>query len=138
MTAEQLVPDPAPGYSLVASDPAATKAIVAPLKAALGKRWRDHDEKVLARDGASSGTLLLVINGTERTGGIGDIVAGMLKAAGEGGHRTEPITVRGQQTQLVRTADDAFMSAGVAGDCAVLILVSASEKDMRDAAKQID
>jgi hypothetical protein len=138
VTAEALVPDPAPGYSLVPSDPAATKTIVTPLKTALGDRWRDHDEKVLARDGASSGTLLLVINSTETTGGIGDIVAGLLKGASEGGYKTEPITIRGQDTQLVRTADDSYMTVGVAGECAVVMLISASEEEVRGAVKQID
>jgi hypothetical protein len=137
VTAEQLVPDPAPGYALAPSDRAATKAIVTPLKTALGDRWRDHDEKVLTRDGASSGTLLLVINSTETTGGNDDIVAGMLESAKQSGYETEPITVRGHESQLVRTADDSYATVGVAGECAVVVLISTSEKQVRDAAKQI-
>ena len=138
VTAAELVPDPAPGYALAPSDPAATKSIVTPLTTALGDRWRGHDEKVLARDGASSGTLLLVVNSTEKTGGNDDIVAGMLASANESGHKSEPITVRGQETQLVRTADDSYLTVGVAGECAVVMLISASEKEARDAVKQID
>src|SRR5687767_6214326 len=68
VTVDELVPDPAPGYSLAPSDPQATEAIVGTLRIAIGKRWRDHDEKVLVRDGASSGALVLVINHTEKSG----------------------------------------------------------------------
>jgi hypothetical protein len=134
VTAAELVPHPARGYSLAPSDPAVTRAIVTPLKAALRDRWRGHDEKVLARDEASRGTLLLVINSTERTSGTDAIVAGIL----DSGHDGEPITVRGEQTKLVRTADDTYVTAGIAGECAVLLLFAGTEADVRDAVKQIE
>ena len=133
VTAEDLVPDPAPGYSLVPSDPAATKSIVTPLRTALKDRWRGHDEKVLARDEASSGVLLLVINSTEKMGGTDAIIAGIL----DSGHDGEPITIRGQEAKLVRTADDSYFTAGVAGECAALLIFASSEAQARNAVKQI-
>jgi hypothetical protein len=133
VTAEELVPDPAPGYSLVPSDPQATKPVVGMLRTAVGERWRDHDEKVLVRDGAASGALVLVINHTEKTGGIGEIVAGMTDS-GRGG---EPITLRGQETMLVRMIDGAYFTAAVAGECAVVLLIADSEKVARDAVEQL-
>jgi hypothetical protein len=133
VTAEELVPDPAPGYSLTASDPQATERIVGTLRAAVGERWRDHDEKVLVRDGASNGTLVLVINHTEKSGGTDDIVAGMVDSGRDG----EPITLRGQKTKLVRTIDGAYFTGAVAGDCAVVLLIADSEKEAREAVKQL-
>jgi hypothetical protein len=133
VTAEQLIPDPASGYSLVPSDPQATKTIVNTLRSALGGRWRDHDENVLVRDGAASGALLLVINHTERTNGAGELVAGMT----DSGRPGEPITVRGQTTKLVRTIDGAYVTAAVAGDCAVVLLFADSEKVARNAVRQL-
>lgn len=134
VTAKDLVPDPARGYSLAASDPEATKTIVSTLRAALGERWRDHDEQVLARDEAASGTLVLVINGTEKSGGTDDLVAGMI----DSGRDTEPITVRGQETKLARMIDGAYLTGAVAGDCALVMLIADSEKELRAAAKQLD
>jgi len=136
VTADELVADPAPGYSLAPSDPAATKTIVTRLKTALGDGWRGHDAKVLARDGASRGTLLLVINTTEKTGGNDDIAAGMLDRANESGYKTEPITVGGQETRLVRNADS-YATVGVAGECAAVMVVSTSEKAVHNAVEQI-
>jgi hypothetical protein len=133
VTVEDLVPDPAPGYSLAPSDPQATQPIVGTLRTALRKRWRDHDEKVLARNGAASGTLVLVINSTEKTGGTDDIVAGMTDS-GRGG---EPITLRGQETKLVRMIDGAYFTAAVAGECAVVLLIADTEKQTRDAVEQL-
>jgi hypothetical protein len=135
--AQDLISDPAPGYSLVPSDAASTKTIVTLLKAVLGDSWRGHDEKVLARDGASSGTLLLVVNSTEKMGGNNDIVAGILEGTKQSGDETEAITVRGQRTQLVRTGDGAYTTVAPAGDCAVVMLISDSEKELRRAAKQL-
>ena len=90
--------------------------------------------KVLARDGAASGTLVLVINSTEKTGGTDDIVAGMIDSGRDG----EPITLRGQETKLVRTIDGAYVTAAVAGDCAMVLLIADSEKQARNAARQLD
>ena len=100
---------------------------------ALKERWRGHDEKVLARDEASSGVLLLAINSTEKTGGTDAIVAGIL----DSGHDGEPITIRGQKAKLVRTADDSYFTAGVAGECAALLIFASSETQARNAVKQI-
>jgi hypothetical protein len=134
VTAEELVPDPASGYSLVPSDPQATETIIGTLRSAIGERWRDHDANVLARDGASSGTLVLVINSTEKSGGTDDVVAGMV-ASGAGG---EPITLRGEQTKLVRTVDGAYLTAASAGECAVVLLIADSESEARKAVRQLD
>jgi hypothetical protein len=132
VTAEELVRDPAPGYSLVPSDPRATKPIVSTLRTTLGERWRDHDEKVLVRDGAASGALVLVINHTEKTGGTEEIVAGMT----DSGRPGEPITLRGQETKLMRMIDGAYATAAVAGECAVVLLIADSEKEARNAVEQ--
>ena len=137
VTAKELVPDPAPGYSLAPSDPAAIKPIVTQFKTALGDRWRGHDAKVLARDGASNGTLLLVVNSSEKTGGNDDIVSGMLKSANARGYKTEPITVRGQETRLSETADDSYVTVAAAGECAAVMVLATSEKELRGAVKQI-
>src|SRR4051794_24346120 len=136
VTAQDLVSNPAPGYSLVPSDATSTKTIVTLLKAVLRDSRRGHDEKVLARDRASSGTLLLVVNSTEKTGGNNDIVSGILEGTKASGDKTEEITVRGQTTRLVRTGDGAYTTVAPAGDCAVVMLISDSEKELRRAAKQ--
>ena len=133
VTAKELVPDPAPGYSLAPSDPQATETIVGTLRTALGERWRDHDAQVLVRDGASSGTLVLVINSKEKSSGTDDIVAGMVDSGREG----EPITLRGQETKLVRMIDGAYFTGAVAGDCAVVLLIADTEKEARNAVKQL-
>jgi hypothetical protein len=133
VTVEELVPDPAPGYSLAPSDPQATEPIVGTLRSAIGKRWRDHDEKVLVRDGALNGALVLVINHTEKSGGIDDIVAGMV----DSGRDLEPIMLRGQETKLARMRDGAYATAAVAGECAVVMLFADSENLVRDAAEQL-
>lgn len=132
VTAEELVPDPSPGYSLAPSDPQATEVVVGTLRSALGDRWRGHDEQVLVRDGADSGTLVLVINHAERTSGTDELVAGMTDS-GRGG---EPITVRGQKTKLVQMIDGAYFTAAVAGECAVVLLIADAERDIRAAIKQ--
>jgi hypothetical protein len=134
VTAKDLVPDPAPGYSLAESDPEATKTIVGTLRTALGERWRDHDEQVLVRDGASNGALLVVINATEKTGGTDDLVAGMV----DSGRESEPITVRGKPSRIARMIDGAYMTAANAGDCATVLVFGDTEKLVRDAAKQLD
>jgi hypothetical protein len=132
VTAEDLVPEPAPGYSLAPSEPDATRPIVGALRGAIGDRWRDHDEKVLVRDGATNGALVLVINHTEKAGGVGELVTGMT----DSGRPSEPIRFRGQQTRLARLVDGAYLTAAVAGECAVVLLFADTERLVRDAVKQ--
>ena len=53
----------------------------------------------------------------------------------DSGRPGEPITLRGQETKLLRMIDGAYATA--AGECAVVRLFADSEKEARNAVEQL-
>lgn len=132
--ARDVIGDTPDGFQVAAGDRRVLDALVAPLRSALGDRWRGYDARVLVRSGAENGAVVIVINSTERTGGLDEIVGGAEEAARERGTEVQRVDIGGHRAPLIRAADGGYLASAPAGPCAVTMLVADTEALLRDAA----
>jgi hypothetical protein len=122
------------GYIVDRGDQQAIGEIAGRISDSIGTTLRDHDGRVLARRGASSGTLVLVVNATKRAPDSDQLIGSMTANEEKLGLSGENITVGRVEGRLSRAVDGSYVATAPAGTCAIVMLIDEREQRLRDAA----
>ena len=124
-----------PGYEIVAGQRKVLKEFAMGLRKEMGPSWRGYDAKVLIRRDKAEGTVVMVINAHEKTGGKNGFIAGAMQAEKAGDAEGRPLDFAGQEGRFQKTPDGGFLAMAPAGECSMILLIAGSEKLVLSGAK---
>jgi hypothetical protein len=122
------------GYIVDRGDQQAIGEIAGRISDSVGSTMRDYDGRVLARRGASAGTVVLVVNATKRSPTSEELIGSMTANEEKLGLSGENITVGGTEGRLSTAVDGSYVATAPAGECAIVMLIDEREKRLRDVA----
>jgi hypothetical protein len=122
------------GYVVDRGDQQAIGEFAGRISDSIGTTMRDHDGAVLARRGASVGTVVLVVNATRRVPSDEHVIRSMTNSEEQLAVTGENITIGGAEGRLSHALDGSFVATARAGECALVMLVDNRERRLRNAA----
>jgi len=137
VTARDVIGNTPKGYVVDRGDQAAIAEVARPITESIGATFRDYDARVLARRGAASGTVVLVVNADERAPSSEDLIRSQTANEEKLGVSGESILVGGVDGRLSRAADGSYLAMAPAGGCAIVMLFDQRKERLREAAHSV-
>lgn len=122
------------GYIVDRGDQQAIGEIAGRIADSVGSTMRDYDGRVLARRGASAGTVVLVVNATKRSPTSEELIGSMEANEQKLGLSGEDISIGDTEGRLSTAVDGSYVATAPAGTCAIVMLIDERERRLRDAA----
>jgi hypothetical protein len=134
LTARDVIGSTPMGYVVDRGDRQAIAEAAEPITESIGATFRDYDARVLARRGASYGTVVLVVNANERAPSSEQVIRTQTANEEKLGTAGEPIAIGGADGRLSSAVDGSYLAMAPAGECAIVMLFDTREARLRDAA----
>ena len=120
------------GYQLVRGNRRTLNAYARDFRESVGdKLWRGYETRVLARRGRREGVGVIVINTSERE--LERVVAELERRNGGRGSKLQV----GDREGWMQQAPGGWLAVAPTGECSLLLLTSADEALLRDAASRV-
>jgi hypothetical protein len=121
------------GYQLVRRNQRLFNAYAREFRESVGDEvWRGHEARLLVRRGRREGTGLIVVNTSER-----DLERVVEELESRGNDRGSMLAVGDREGWLQPAFGGGWLAVAPAGECSLLLLASASEALVRDAASHV-
>jgi hypothetical protein len=122
------------GYIVDRGDQQAIGEVANRIADSIGTTMRDHDAAVLAREGASVGTVVLVVNAAKRVPSDEHVIRSMTASEEKLAVTGENITVGGAEGRLSHALDGSYVATARAGPCALVMLMDNRERRLHNSA----
>jgi hypothetical protein len=132
---KDILPEPPPGFEIIAADPNEVAARRDALRQQVGARLRSLRARKVIKPGDVTGTLVFVVNNTERFDPR-NLLLGADQIAEQVNAEAQPLTIAGQDG-LIAAGPSVVLASGAAGECAGVTLVGDTEPDVRAIAAKL-